>query len=237
MPRFLAPLFLVGCASAPSAVPADTLDGDGLDLRPVARAEGGYFQLEPDMRDCMSPVCGGWFVHKVNKSQTRCADGTLADACYVAEVDASRLGLDPTTEQAYLEALGTGHLLARGAVVSNEHPAFGELGLLRLTEAWVAGTDAAPRGSWARVTDTGVACFTFPCPIFHDAKLNTRWERDLAELDLTPSGATPTDVEAALAAAATADGLLVAGGTYDVTGPAGTMPGRFVTAFYTKLAP
>jgi hypothetical protein len=45
-----------------------------------------YYTIRRDLRRCISPLCGGWFISRVNKKQTRCADGSRANECYVAEI-------------------------------------------------------------------------------------------------------------------------------------------------------
>ena len=49
-----------------------------------------YYRM--DMRRCVSPICGGFFAHRVNRSTTTCVNGAAASECYVASVDYSRLG-------------------------------------------------------------------------------------------------------------------------------------------------
>ena len=41
---------------------------------PLAAA-GEYYSVREDMRRCMSPLCGGYFVKRVNQSRTRCGNG------------------------------------------------------------------------------------------------------------------------------------------------------------------
>src|SRR5438094_405510 len=53
-----------------------------------------YVVTRPDLRRCMFPLCGGFYVKRVNRSTTRCADGTYAAECRVGDVDYSALRLD-----------------------------------------------------------------------------------------------------------------------------------------------
>src|SRR5687767_32432 len=50
-------------------------------------ASGDYFLVRQDRRRCISPLCGGYFVKRVNQSWTPCADGRRMRECYVAEID------------------------------------------------------------------------------------------------------------------------------------------------------
>ena len=49
--------------------------------------QSGVVSLHPDYRDCLYPLCGGWFVSPVDRATMRCADGTMQAQCYVLEVD------------------------------------------------------------------------------------------------------------------------------------------------------
>src|SRR5688500_9671032 len=57
-----------------------------------------YFTLKRDFRRCMFPMCGGYYVSRVNRATTRCADGNYAAACYVAELNLSGLDVDAATQ-------------------------------------------------------------------------------------------------------------------------------------------
>src|SRR5260221_7539447 len=65
----------------------------GQDSNELSNPNYGYFGVRADMRKCMYPICGGYFVHRVNTSKTLCADGGYAAECYVANVDLSGTGL------------------------------------------------------------------------------------------------------------------------------------------------
>src|SRR5687767_8167105 len=48
---------------------------------------GEYFLVRQDVRRCISPLCGGYFVKRVNQSRTRCANGRWMRECYVGEIE------------------------------------------------------------------------------------------------------------------------------------------------------
>jgi hypothetical protein len=61
-----------------------------------------YYSVEQDLRDCVFPLCGGYWLSALATTKTLCSDGSVADACYVVSFNLSRLGLTPKEEQAVL---------------------------------------------------------------------------------------------------------------------------------------
>ena len=43
----------------------------GFATTPVEFSPSGYFVARQDMRECVSPLCGGYFVKRVNSQLTR----------------------------------------------------------------------------------------------------------------------------------------------------------------------
>jgi hypothetical protein len=62
-----------------------------------------YYTLQKDVRRCISPICGGYFIATVGKELTRCADRSRAKACYVAALDLSGMGLTGEDENRFLD--------------------------------------------------------------------------------------------------------------------------------------
>jgi hypothetical protein len=231
---------LLALIPACAAEPADEFAEETGLLGGKADATGPnytYFTAVQDTRRCVSPLCGGVWVQAVNRQTTRCAEGS-ADACYVAEIDGSALGLDEQQKASLDEALATGRAVLRGSVEDKEFEGFGNLGIFVAEEAWVAGSAAGEAfGVFTRVEDQGIVCITFPCISLHESKLNSRLSADIAELDLSPSGATEEEIAAAFQAAGTEGGVIVSGYRYTTTGPAGSAKARTVYQFWTRLVP
>jgi hypothetical protein len=159
-----------------------------------APATGTIFLVRPDLRMCPSPMCGGFWVSRVNRATTTCADGTARPWCYVAGIDhASPRG---------------GNFLVRGRIVAGSTT--GSPGRLSQTEAWAPATATAWRGAVYLVTDTGIRCVRAPCFSLQAATVNTTLSSSASGLDLTAVAATPALVRRAWATL-TAGGLLVAG--------------------------
>jgi hypothetical protein len=116
-----------------------------------------YYTATADKRRCAAPLCGGFFVARVNTTQTRCADGKLRRSCYVADVDfgALRIGRDPGGDFRAQPDL----FLLRGA----QDPV-GEIAVLRVSEVFAGTPGATPTGKFFRIRSTGIVCITTPCP-------------------------------------------------------------------------
>ncbi|MGH9968831.1 MAG: DUF6748 domain-containing protein [Pyrinomonadaceae bacterium] len=189
-----------------------------------------YYSLRPDLRRCASPLCGGYFVRRVNQSRTRCADGKLKTECYVAEIDWNgHPKVDPR------------RALLRADVVAKGYRSFGKLGALHVRESWQAASDPGVSASdvvrsdgFFRVKDRGVRCITHPCPTHHEAKLNTLFHRNIAGVDFTGAGAPDALVAQASAAMTEGDGVPVVGSHVQVSGPGGKSLTLRATQFYLR---
>ena len=171
-------------------------------------ATSAFYSIRRDLRRCVSPMCGGYFVKLVNMSSTRCANGRFMSECYVAEIDWRGR---PQNDGA--------QLLVRGNIVSKRYARFGNLGELRVSESWTSLGNNRPVGTFYLVRDRGVRCITFPCPTHLEAKLNSSFRRNIAGVNL--QGAALSDASAAYAAMTGPDGAIVTGNDVVVTGPGG----------------
>ncbi len=191
-----------------------------------------YFTLRRDVRRCAAPLCGGFFVKRVNRLTTLCADGTRSAECYVAELEFGALGL--SEEQATTVRNSAEHALLRGSIGSFSSD-FGALGRLDVSEAWLGHAGVEPRGAFVRVKDTGLRCITAPCNSLSAALLEFRLPAlPVAELDVEGISEDTSD---AIAQLGEADGLIVAGRPSVVSGPAGTALGVDASEYYIPVAP
>jgi hypothetical protein len=102
------------------------------------------FRVEPDYRRCVSPLCGGFWIERVNHARMRCPDGNVANQCYVASIEWSELGLDPATEAQVIGAAHATQLLVRGDVVVEPFAGFPDLGVLHPERVWLEVLPAVP---------------------------------------------------------------------------------------------
>ena len=184
-----------------------------------------YYTLRGDFRRCIFPVCGGYWVKRVNQARTTCLDGSTAPECYVADLDLSRLDLDDASLARLRESIGAGRAVLRGAIRAGLSRGGTRFGRLSASEGWRGLSDAAPTGSFYRVNDLGIRCITYPCFSLHAAKLNSAVSAQLSSVSGTP------DV------AIRATGTILAGTIRTVphAGPAGTGRELTYTAAYERV--
>jgi hypothetical protein len=206
-------------ASSANAEP----ESDSASPEPVA-ATSTFYSVRPDLRRCVSPLCGGYFVKRVNLSSTRCADGRFRTECYVAELDGNA------------QAESDGAQLVRGTIVARRYDRFGNLGALQLSEAWKSLGANQPAGTFYLVRDRGVRCIAFPCPTHHQAKLNSNFSRNIAGVNLEAVG-LGENVSVVNAEMTGPEGVIVAGHDSPVRGPGGRSFELKATQVYVRNRP
>ncbi len=179
----------------------------------AANGNTGFFVVtHRDFRRCMSPICGGLWVKRVNQATTRCADGRMAAECYIASADLGPIGLDAAERADFSGRFESGTALIRGTMRSTTFNGT-RLGKLRAIEAW-AGASEVPTtdASFYRAADNGIRCIKAPCPSLTAYTLNSNDTHNLIRVGLDGVAADPAELAAANAALGTREGILVAGG-------------------------
>lgn len=189
---------------------------------PVAD-DGDFYLVRRDVRRCVSPLCGGYWVKRVNQTWTRCANRRLMKECYVAEIDWNG---EPQVER--------GEALLRGQIIARRFARFGNLGALRVSESWQSANEARATGTFYRVRDRGVRCIIHPCLSHQAAKLNSQLVENIAGVDLAAAGASGEQISEAAAVMTQPEGVIVAGHHASVTGPAGRAQTLKATKFYLR---
>jgi uncharacterized protein DUF6748 len=203
------------------------LDVDTASVSPdPANATSTFYSVRRDRRRCVSPLCGGYFVSRVNLSSTRCANGRFMRECYVAEIDWNR----------QLEN-DSGDMLVRGGLGVKRFARFGILGVLRVSESWVSTGANRPVGTFYLVRDRGVRCITFPCPTHLEAKLNSSFTRNIAGVNLDAAALGENNAPVVYMAMAGPDGVIIAGCDVAVTGPGGKSFVLRATQVYGRSKP
>ena len=199
---------------------ANSLGTNSLGPAPLA-GSGEYYLVRRDVRRCVSPLCGGYFVKRVNQSRTRCANGRRMSECYVAEIDwKGQPEVDP------------GKALVRGDIIARRFPRFGNLGALRVTESWQSPSDKPATDTFYRARDRGVRCITHPCLSHTATRLNFNITTNVAGVELLPADADGSEAAAAMT---NPEGVMVAGYFSPVRGPAGRAQTLKATKFYMRL--
>lgn len=192
-----------------------------------------FSSLRADQRECPSPMCGGFFVRRVNRAQTRCVDGAARPECYVAEVELERTGLTGVALERASAGLGDGALV-RGRIVPRSADGFPGLGDLDASEVWLR--TGRTSGRVYRVRDTGLACVASPCFSFRAGLVNGQTRTSLSSVELSGVGGSAALLRRARTAMRTGS-LLVAGTIRAVpdAGPAGTGRELVAAALYLRV--
>jgi hypothetical protein len=200
-----------------------------------------YFSIERDERKCLSPVCGGFFLKRLNRTTTVCANGHSSASCYTPELDWHETNLDVDQQQKLLDAAFKGayngpvYGIVRGRFASKTYPGFGNLGRFVVTEAWVAETDAVADGVFVKVKDGGIRCIAAPCSSTIEKGLNTSRSAMIADIDWSPAGLTDREIEGFVQDLFKPNGALIAGSRYTVTQDGRHAKARTATAAYHML--
>jgi hypothetical protein len=210
-------------------LPEDIVNDQALPLGPnpvspdPLSSTSTFYTVRADLRRCVSPMCGGYFVKRVNLATTRCANGQYMAQCYVAEID--------WNGQPEIDA---GKALLRGNVIAKTYGRFGNLGAFRVTESWQAIGDGQAAGTFYHVRDRGLRCITYPCPTHHEAKLNSTFSLNIAGVDLSGASLGTNNAPVAEAAMTGPDAAIITGNNVSVTGPGGRLLELKATQVYFR---
>lgn len=212
-------LFLAGCAAQPLS--PESAEASGEDAVEVTEEEvsgrpsnDGYFVVtRRDYRKCVSPLCGGFYVKRVNDATTRCADGERQPECYVSDLQFGGMRLSAREEADFRAAVESGRAIIKARTY--RHSFNGTvLGKLKASEGWLGATGSAAGGTFYRAAANGVRCIKAPCPTTTAYGLNTAEDHMVLKvgLEATATPAAPEDVHRAQQNLTTTEGVLVAGG-------------------------
>lgn len=228
----LAAIAATGCAVAvdPGVAPG------GPPEAPQGSTSTYFIVTRPDVRRCAFPLCGGVFVARVNLVSTVCADGTRQADCHAAAIDLTELRLSEEQQAEFAGAFEQKRALVRGRLIQVDQGLAFPVNTLVVTEGWRGVTESVPSGRFSRLTDSGIRCVTHPCPSFLEQLLNSNVTQSIAEVDLAASDATPDEIELGFREL-NENGILAAGSTKIVSGPAGTAAGFRASEFYVRVRP
>lgn len=192
-----------------------------------------WFTVARDLRLCPSPLCGGYWVTRVNRPFTACANGTQAAACYVSDIDLSASGLSAEQQQNVKSAAG--HLLVRGSIETKEPSPLGVLGVFRANEVWMGHARVMPSGVFYRARSTSIVCVAFPCPVAEVVPLNR--SRAAVRIAGVMLGGVSPEARDGYQQLNAAEGLLTAGNLVPVSGPGGNSYELQSTEYYLPVVP
>jgi hypothetical protein len=161
----------LACGEVPNA----PLENQLSEATDEAASGSGFFSIRRDFRKCAFPMCGGWFVARVNQPTTRCSGGTWAEECYVSELDTEALG----------DVANADFQIVRARMRSKNYGAPGRYGVLDVSAAYSAATTGTPTGSYWGLADLGFECFAAPCYSVEANRLNYQRRPTLSGVDAT----------------------------------------------------
>ncbi|HSQ63823.1 MAG TPA: Kazal-type serine protease inhibitor family protein [Polyangiaceae bacterium] len=224
-------LALTGCSGA-----IDSMDGTSGEDSLSSNPNAGYFIVtHVDARKCMAPLCGGYFVARVNAKTTRCGDGAYRSECYVSEIDTTAVALADTDDQKLHGALAQGQALVRGTLVKQAYNN-ATLGRLVAVEGWFGATTSKPAGTFYRAANNDIECVKAPCPTVTASKLNSKAAQNIegALFDQTAVPADSKQIALADSDLDTTDGVLVAGDLVTQQTKAGAEKVLVASEFYFR---
>jgi len=202
----------------------------------AARAPlSGYFSVQPDLRLCPAPNCGGFFVALLNRQSVGCPGGRPGAMCRVTAIDWSRLGLDPAARSDFEKAALAGRAVVRGELQRGAGPR--PTARLVVTEGWIAAGSRLPRGGgFFQVASNGIVCVTYPCFSWRQTLLNTNRRGEVSDVNLLGAGAPEASRNAAWTELESGS-ILVAGRLRNVpnAGPAGDGVELVASQFYLRV--
>ena len=167
--------FLVGL---PSAQAVDAFNS--LNTEPPTLLSKTY-TITKDYRDCMPPLCGGWWIKAVNQFDLQAMNTSERyeftpheESIYIESVDLSQVGLSASEEEEITVAMKNDIVVIKGRLVNN--PTHLERHLERRDDApptlladklWTSYNDEpSSDGIYMNISSTGIVCITTPCPYY-----------------------------------------------------------------------
>lgn len=229
-------------SSTTDELAGETSADDAIDGKADAAVDGAYtyFEIRTDLRKCVSPLCGGYFLSRVNRSYTTCVDNSVNAACYVPALDWSESGLSDGLQQklvsaASLDATSDGvRAIVRGRFAPQQYVQ-GNLGRFIVTEAWVEEGDTVSEGVFVRAKTNHIQCIAAPCPTVTEKALNTARTANIAEIDWSLAGLEDREIQAMNDRLNDDSGVIFAGDRYLFSENGRTAKGRTATAAYARL--
>ena len=239
-------LLFAACAPTPEV---DDLAGapaadDVTDSKADAATPDGastYFQISADLRKCVSPICGGYFLDRLNLSTTKCHDGSTAASCYTPVLDWSEAHLSEAQQQKLLDASfgnadGTTSIVRGRFAKTNSTTTRPELGRFIVTEAWIREGTGTAEGVFVKARDAGIRCITTPCPSTKETALNTSRSAIIGEIDWSAAGLSDREIEGFQTSLFDPSGIIFAGDRYTASENGHAFKARTATAAYHRLA-
>lgn len=205
----------------------------------VAREQ--VYSVTPDLRRCVFPLCGGWYINPVNIATLDFQDEEQATVApqqfapiYVARINYKALGLSKEQIQKFEQEAYAGKALVRGYTrdVPYWTTQFRQpIKELVASGTWLAANNNPPFGPYLNVKSSGIVCITTPCPYYEAELINTSIYSLFDDLNFERARLT-REQEARAWRAVAEGGLFMTAITYPFKGMAGEGTGLAATQVY-----
>lgn len=184
---FLAAVFAVtavGCGVSEVEV-TDSAEATAEETGELSTRTSSYVVFRRDLRRCMAPLCGGYFVHDVNRKVLR--------EEYVSGFDFSQSGLTDETQAKVFEAPG-GEVVLRGKLGPTESRFNTRAFIVLEAFRGMPGVTAATTDVFYRVERADeIRCIAAPCPSLRAIKLHTTQQTLFHEVSVARASKTNVD--------------------------------------------
>lgn len=194
----------------------------------------GLYSARPDFRECLSPVCGGWFVKKLNRVRTRCADGTRQRECYVASANTEDFDFSNARIPSFDNQKP---YIFRGELSEEEFDGVGSFGVFTATEIYQSVSNDSATGRFYGLENLGISCITSPCFSYDAHVLNRTRVANISSLDFSGVNADTDLIDTVEQHLSDGEVVLVSGRTRGVQGFSGRGRELVANQLYIPLRP
>ena len=193
-----------------------------------------FYSARSDFRKCPAPLCGGYFIKKLNKAKMICADGSFKKECYVASANFDEFGISSFP----FSSEDTTPYVFKGKQRLELFKDFKGLGVFEVSEAYKASIDSITSSNFYGLESLGIVCITSPCFSYEAHLINRKTTLDVSNVDFSLIGSAEDEM-VVQAQQDLADGevVLIAGQVRFIEGFSGLGRKMIVTQLYTPITP
>lgn len=189
------------------------------------------YSIKPDLRLCLAPACGGWWVTPVNTTTLGLLTETLLTsdaplnkpaAEYVASLEFGCVQWSAEQISRFTDLARNGQALLSGRLLdprpATTNAALNQYRAMVVQGAFLSSANSEPAGSIYSLKSTGIVCVTSPCPSFQGDLLNTNLSQEIHELSFAK---TISEAEQGQMRGKLPQGVVVSATQSTIKGPAG----------------
>lgn len=182
VPALCLSLLFAGCGISEAEITVSSESDSDVVTEELGTVQNSYVTMRRDMRRCMYPLCGGYWVHDLNRVNL--------NEKYVSGLDFTQAKLDDASQGAILSG-GDNEVVLRGRLGPAE-PQFKTRAFIVL-EAWrgMPGVTVAAADTVYRVTPLDIQCFAAPCASAKLRKVNYASTKNVHGLSVERAALSP----------------------------------------------